>query len=59
MGNEIIKQLAYSRKQLAEKLNYSSEIRKEAEADVSKSTFLLVRSFFQCFAIIDQQSFPR
>src|SRR5512136_628310 len=31
MNNGIIKQLAYSRKQLAEKLNYSSQIRKEAE----------------------------
>jgi glutamate synthase domain-containing protein 1/glutamate synthase domain-containing protein 3 len=31
MNNEIIKQLAYSRKQLAEKLNHSCEIRKEAE----------------------------
>ena len=31
MNEEIIKQLAYSRKQLAEKLNYSSQIRKEAE----------------------------
>ncbi len=31
MNNEIIKQLAYSRKQLAKKLNYSSQIRKEAE----------------------------
>jgi glutamate synthase domain-containing protein 1/glutamate synthase domain-containing protein 3 len=31
MNNEIIKQLAYSRKQLAEKLNHSSDIRKEAE----------------------------
>ena len=31
MNNELIKQLAYSRKQLAEKLNHSCEIRKEAE----------------------------
>jgi glutamate synthase domain-containing protein 1/glutamate synthase domain-containing protein 3 len=31
MNKEIIKQLAYSRKQLAEKLNHSSDIRKEAE----------------------------
>ncbi len=31
MNEKIIKQLAYSRKQLAEKLNYSSQIRKEAE----------------------------
>jgi glutamate synthase domain-containing protein 1/glutamate synthase domain-containing protein 3 len=31
MNNEIINQLAYSRKQLAEKLNYSSQIKKEAE----------------------------
>jgi glutamate synthase domain-containing protein 1/glutamate synthase domain-containing protein 3 len=31
MNNELIKQLAYSRKQLAEKLNHSSDIRKEAE----------------------------
>ena len=31
MNDKIIKQLAYSRKQLAEKLNHSSDIRKEAE----------------------------
>ena len=31
MNEKIIKQLAYSRKQLAEKLNHSSDIRKEAE----------------------------
>ncbi|MGA2677872.1 MAG: glutamate synthase [Sedimentisphaerales bacterium] len=31
MNEKIIKQLAYSRKQLAEKLNHSCEIRKEAE----------------------------
>jgi glutamate synthase domain-containing protein 1/glutamate synthase domain-containing protein 3 len=31
MNEKIIKQLAHSRKQLAEKLNYSSQIRKEAE----------------------------
>jgi glutamate synthase domain-containing protein 1/glutamate synthase domain-containing protein 3 len=31
MSNEIIRQLAYSRKQLAEKLGYSSVLRKEAE----------------------------
>ena len=31
MSDEILKQLSYSRKQLAEKLNYSSQIRKEAE----------------------------
>jgi glutamate synthase domain-containing protein 1/glutamate synthase domain-containing protein 3 len=31
MSDEIIKHLTYSRKQLAEKLNYSSQLRKEAE----------------------------
>jgi glutamate synthase domain-containing protein 1/glutamate synthase domain-containing protein 3 len=31
MNDELIKRLAYSRKQLAENLNYSSQIRKEAE----------------------------
>jgi glutamate synthase domain-containing protein 1/glutamate synthase domain-containing protein 3 len=31
MNNEVLTNLAYSRKQLAQKLNYSSQIRKEAE----------------------------